>query len=428
MSASRVRPDNSAGGPERSFRVTQYELERAVRESLSRQVAVPRPIVADPAGLAIRAAKRVQRRRALTGVALAAVATVLISTGVAQLGEQSNRNIPPTMVLGNPPGPASPPQIGPTSPQVGRGPGGTAVDLIVGTALTTTGGDRVQLSDVGPVERALRVSGGGWLVLGAPTAAGHTLWSVRPDGASRVMLAGADAIAVAADGQQVAWRDGPELFAAGVVGGQVIAAVRTAVPDRATPVGFVGDAVLVRLDPGRPGYALWRPGSGPPRPGADTITLNVYGVLPDGRAIGQVSAGTPRRPCLAVLDPARDLDPIQTGCGLNLSTDGHGVVSSDGRWLVLNGRAGDWADGPVTALLVDLRRAFGPTPVARPAGPPLAGVVAWAPPQTAVYVEAKGGLVQLGVDRVVAGDAVTAAPVPGGAEGDRPVVVTGGMS
>ena len=120
------------------------------------------------------------------------------------------------------------------------------------------------LPDVGPAERVQPLpSGGGWLVVGAPSTAGRSLWVVQDDGLVQVLLAGAGAIVLAPDSLQVAWRDGDDLLVAGVVGTQLIGSVRTPVPAAAEPVRFVGDSVLVRLDPAGAGHTLWRPGAGP---------------------------------------------------------------------------------------------------------------------------------------------------------------------
>lgn len=376
--------DNQTAGPERPFAVTQDELERALRETFARRVAAPAPLAADPAALAIRRANRAVRRRALTGLALAGAATVLVTTGMAQLGDRPGHQGSPTVVLGDPRNPpASPlPTSSPPTPPM-KGPVRAELDLVVGSWIEGSGGVRRELTGVGPVDRAQRVADyGGWLVTSVASAAGRTLWWVPPNGsAPQVLLAGADAIALAPDGRQVAWRDGRDVLAAGLVGGQLLATIRTPAPDGAVPVGFAGDTVLVR-QPGQGGFAVWpRMAGAVPSTPARSV-LNVYGVLPDGRVVGQVSAGTPRRPCLALLDPARGLTPVRTGCGPELGTDGRGGVSTDGRWLLVNGAAKD-------ALLVDLNT-LGSTVSARPAGPALTGVVAWTPTGTALHVDGDG--------------------------------------
>ncbi|WP_446218191.1 hypothetical protein [Micromonospora sp. IBHARD004] len=409
--------DNQTEGPERPFAVTQDELERALRETFARRVAAPGPLAVDPAALAIRRANRTVRRRALTGLALAGAVTVLVTTGMAQLGDRPGHQGIPAVVLGDPRNvPASPlPTASPRTPPP-EGPVRAELDLIIGSWLEGNGGERRELTGVGPVERAQRVADhGGWLVTSVATAAGRTLWWVPPNGsAPQVLLAGADAVALAPDGRQVAWRDGRDVFAAGLVGGQLLATTRTPAPDGAVPVGFAGDAVLVR-QPGQGGFAVWPRLAGALPSTAERRVLNVYGVLPDGRVVGQVSAGTPRRPCLALLDPARGLAPIRTGCGPELGTDGRGGVSADGRWLLVNG-AGKGA------LLVDLGT-LGSTVSARAAGPAVTDVVAWTPTGTALHVDGAGGLVRVRVERVLAGERPGAAPVDGVPSGDRPVLV-----
>lgn len=409
--------DNRNGAPARPFDVTQDELERAVRETFAQRAAVPRPLTADPAGVAIRRARRIQRQRTLAGLALAAVATVGVSTGVAQLGDGSRTQQRPTVVLGDPSNLARPePLPSGTGPAVGPSVAGT--DLLVGNTIIASNGRRVTLAALGPAERVQRLpEDDGWLVTGVPTAAGRTLWAVSPDGAAQVLLAGADVITVAADGRQVAWRDNEEIVAAGLVSRELIAPVRTPAPATAAPVGFVGNAVLVRLDRDRPGHVLWHPAAGPVSAGPDRRTLAVYGALPDGRLVGQVT-GSGRAGCLALLDPSNGFAPTDSACGAAVSGDGLGAISPDGRWLVVNGRA----DGSDAALLVDLSR-FGATVPVHPAGPPLTGAVAWSSADEAAYVDGSGQLVRLRVERIVAGERAMPEPVPGTDASNRPVVV-----
>ncbi|RQW82145.1 hypothetical protein DKL51_33710, partial [Micromonospora globispora] len=212
--------------------MTEDELERALRETFARRVAAPQPLAVDPAGVAIRRANRTVRTRALAGLALAAVATVVVTTGMAQLRDEPGHQGSPTVVLGDPQGSPSP-LPNPSAPAPTSGPVRAELDLIIGSWIHTSGGERRELVGVGPVERAQRVPDyGGWLITSAPTVAGRTLWWVPPNGSSpQVLLAGADAIAVATDGRQVAWRDGPDILAAGLVGGQLVAPARTAAPD-----------------------------------------------------------------------------------------------------------------------------------------------------------------------------------------------------
>ncbi|MFF5051791.1 hypothetical protein ACFY1S_01215 [Micromonospora sp. NPDC000663] len=419
MSGYRGRSDNLTGRPARPYDVRPDEIEGAVRETLSRQVAVARPLSADPAGQAIRRGNRIRRRRTAAGLSLAAIATVLVSTGMAQLGQDSGREGSPIVVIGDP-DPSARPIPTATVPAPLPSPGMSA-DLLVGGTLISADGKRLELPSVGPAESARPLpAGGGLLVVGTQTTAGRSLWVAQDDGLVQVLLAGAGGIVVAPDGRQVAWRDGTDLVVAGVIGTQLIGSARTPVPAGAEPVRFVGDSVLVRLDPDAPGHALWRPGAGQLTPDGGRHTLNVYGTLPDGRLVGQVAEGEPGDTCLAVLDPTPALKTVGTGCGPELSTDGAGGISPDGRWLLVNGRAGK-AD---RSLLVDLSR-LGPALTALPAGPPVTGAVAWTTGSAASYVDGAGQLVRVDVDQVRAGKPAEPSPVADLGPGDRPILVTG---
>ncbi|MDG4807749.1 hypothetical protein O7634_13410 [Micromonospora sp. WMMD1120] len=395
------------------------ELEDAVRETLSRQVALTRPLRVDPAGQAIRRANRIRRRRTAAGLALAAVSTVLLSAGMVQLGAGAGREGPPILVIGDP-DPANRPN--PTTSISGPAlPSPTATVAVMSQTLVSADGRRLELPDVGPAEHVQPLSdNGGWLVVSTPSTAGRTLWVVQRDGLVQALLAGAGAIVLAPDSRQVAWRDGKDLLVAGVVGNQLIGAARTPAPPTAEPVRFVGDSVLVRLDPSAAGHTLWRPSAGQ-LPGAlDEKTLNVYGPLPDGRLVGQITTDRPGRTCLAVLDPARQLSPVRTGCGLELSRDGVGAVSADGRWLLVNGTTGKVS----RSLLVDLKR-LGPDATAVAAGPAMTGTIIWSNPASASYLDGAGELVRLDVSAARAGRPASPDPVPGLPAGDRPVLVRG---
>ncbi|MEV4118055.1 hypothetical protein [Micromonospora sp. NPDC049645] len=388
-----------------------------MRETLSRQVALARPLGADPAGQAIRRANRIRRRRTAAGIALAAVTTVLLSAGMAQLGAETARDGSPILVIGDP-DPTNRPRPAASNPGTDPSPG-PSTSLVMSETLVSADGRRLVLPDVGPAERAQPLpNGGGWLVVGAPSAAGRSLWVVQNDGLVQVLLAGAGTIVLAPDSLQVAWRDGGDLLVAGVVGTQLIGAVRTPAPATAEPVRFVGDSVLVRPDPAGAGHTLWRPGAGPLPEALDRESLNVYGPLPDGRLVGQVATTGSDKACLAVLTPTRSLDPVRTGCGPDLSQDGVGGISPDGRWLLVNG----WIGKASRALLIDLQR-LGANAPAVAAGPPMTGAIVWSNETDASYLDGSGALVRVDVGRVRAGKPASPAPVPGVPAGDRPVLV-----
>ncbi|MET7949334.1 hypothetical protein [Micromonospora sp. NPDC005324] len=417
MSQFPGRRDNLTAGPQRSYQVRPDELEGAVRETLSHHVALARPLRVDPAGQAIRHANRIRRRRTAVGVALAAVTTVLLSAGMAQLGTETRRDGPPIVVIGDP-DPTNRPLPTPSIPGPAPSPA-TSSSHLVGETLVNADGRRLVLPDIGPAERVQPLpSGGGWLVIGTPSIAGRSLSVVQDDGLVQVLLAGAGAIVLAPDSRQVAWLEGDDLLVAGVVGTQLIGAVRTPVPTSAEPVRFVADSVLVRLDPASAGHTLWRPGAGPLPDALDRLSLNVYGGLPDGRLVGQVTTTDPGRTCLAILAPTRHLDPVRTGCGPDLSQDGVGGVSPDGRWLLVNGGSGKAR----RSLLVDLQR-LGPGATAVGAGPPMTGAIVWSDENQASYLDGAGELVRVDVGQVRAGKPASPAAVPGVPAGERPILV-----
>lgn len=418
MSGFPGQHDNLTDGPRRSYQVRPDEIEGAVRETLSRQVALARPLGADPAGQAIRRAKRIRSRRTAAGLAVAAVITVLLGAGMAQLAAETGRKGSPILVIGDP-DPSNRPIPTASIPGPAPSPGTSSVAPLLSETLVSADGKRLVLPDVGPADRAQPLpDGSGWLVVSAPSTAGRSLWVVQNDGLVEVLLAGAGAIVLAADSRQVAWRDGGDLLVAGVVGTQLIGAVRTPAPATAEPVRFVGESVLVRLDPSDAGHTLWRPGTGQLPAATGQKTLNVYGRLPDGRLVGQIATTGPGRTCLAVLDPARRLNPVRTGCGPTLSRDGIGGISADGRWLLVNGSIGKAS----RSLLVDLQR-LGPGTTAVPAGPPMTGAIVWSDETTASYLDDTGGLVRVDVGPVWAGKPASSAPVPGVQAGDRPLLV-----
>ncbi|MGC4893372.1 hypothetical protein [Micromonospora sp. DT31] len=414
MSGIRPGADNRTGGPERQVPVGEDELERALRETMTRQVATSRLFDSRRAEAVMRRSRRVGRRRTLTGLALAGVATVLVSTGVAQINMADGGVGPPTVVLGDPPGPSAPATSSPPGPSFG--PIRAGLDLIIDGWLAGSGGEMRELAGVSGIERAQRIHDrGGWLLTSVDSTAGRTLWwAPAGDGKPQVVLAAAEAVAISADGRQIAWRDGPHVVAAGVVAGQVIALTRTPAPTGAVPVGFAGDEVLIQ-QPDDGGMSVWnRALDGVPGPVNPDVRA-VYGMRPDGRLVGLVSSGPTRRSCVALLDPADDLAAVRTGCGPEPAADGLGAVSPDGRWLLVNGTAG-------TALLVDLAT-LATTAMSHPAGPVLAGPAAWTRAGTALHIDPAGKLLRVTPERVLAGERPTPWSIEGAPPGRRPVVV-----
>lgn len=356
-----------------------------------------------------RRGRRIRRRRTATGAASVLLICVLAGVGGLSVGDPSK--------------PARP-------------PGGVAlpVDVVVPAGLRTATGELVDLGAVGPVAQASRTPGG-WLVVGTHPAGGSTLWYVPNAGPPAPLLAGPVAVAVAPDGRRVAWRDGDQLLVAPVDGGRLGPVRRTGAPDRVVPTGFAGAAVLVRGPDPDQRYDLWWPERGGYRWSGRDPAVTVYGALPDGRTVvGQLPAADGGRPCLGLLDAARELATTRVTCALPLAPGGRGTISPDGRWLVANGVFAHWFGDTAgagnasaeLALMIDLTTVFGPAPVVRAAGPRLTGPVAWTTGGLLLHAGERGPLLRVSPYRLPGPDPVVdRLPVPETGANDRLLVVAG---
>jgi hypothetical protein len=424
------KPDNLPPPPARSLGVTSGDLERRLRQSLA-QAADPAHAVGgpDPAGRAIRRARRIGRRRSVAGVALVAVATAAATVGVAQLNTGDPRYAGPAWV-GDPTPLFEKPETtyldatrppSETSPQLQREQLSTSplssVDLVLTSQLRTASGGTVDLRPVGVVTQAHEAKDG-WLVVGVPPTGGSTLWYIRPDGGSREVLPAVDAVALAPDGRRVAWRDSARLFSAVIDDGNVKDATQTSAPAQGLPISFVGQGVVMargRAGAGQLGYDVWwpRPGTAyTPRWKEDAA--GIYGPLPDGRTlVAQVSPKAGSRPCLALLDAVNALSVLKTACALQLKAGGPGSVSPDGQWLMAG------TDTPV-AMLIDLRVAFTKEPTAVAAGPAMTDQATWTDADTILHASSDGRLVRV---RAGAKPEVEQVEVPGATADTKVVVV-----
>jgi hypothetical protein len=267
------------------------------------------------------------------------------------------------------------------------------VDVLAADRLVTTAGESIDLSFAGTVRRAYRVAGG-WLVVGS---GGSSLWFVSLGGHPQAVLSKVDSLAVAPDGQRLAWRSG-ELLSYGVVNaGSVTVKRRTIIADQGIPVGFAGGGVLLSRGGGWfGGYDVWWPDRGDYLPTWYPSAVAVYGTLADGHTVAaqvltriDAPGGTVRRWCLALLDAAAGLTLRRTLCDLGLTAQSSGAVSPDGRWLV--------ADAAGRAVLVDLSAFANGQVRTVSAGPALEGEPAWLDRQTVIHPVASGTLVQLRV-------------------------------
>ncbi|GLH95554.1 hypothetical protein [Phytohabitans aurantiacus] len=430
------QPDNLQPGPARPLGVTPDDLERALRESLASASADVAPVRhADPAGTAIRRAKRINRRRSIAGTALVAVATVAAAMGVVQLRPAPERNAGPVWV-GDPypsilrSGDPTPTQLDPPdgSDDLRRQDLAVGdvmpVDVVLNTHLQTASGKVVDLAALGTVTQAHRADSG-WLIVAAQETGRSALWWVNPDGSARELLPPVEAVVLASDGLRVAWLDGARLFSASVIRGQVSGAQQSAALTQGQPVSFLGRAVLMARtrDGGDDEYAVWWPDGGEAfKPTWNGTTVGIYGPLPDGHTVvGQVTQGQNNRACLALLDARNALTVLKTACATRLKRDGSGSVSPDGRWLVAD------AETANLAALVDLSGAFKQrtATATRYAGPLLTGRPVWTDANTVVRAD-HDGLVRVEADELAVDQAkgVEHLAVPSMKAGDRVVVAS----
>jgi len=408
--------------------MTSGQLERSLRETFAQQSAVP-PVCVDPAGSVIRRGRRIQRRRGVLGATLVAVATVAVSALSIQFTAPGGGSTGPAFA-GNPlAGPVdASPGVGaatPAAPRIEPPP----VDVVVGTHLHSVSGRLIDLANVGTVVAARR-SGDAFLVVTAAAGYGSTLWVVREDDAPNAVLPAVDEIVLAPDGSRVAWRDGDRMSVAPVAEGRLGTAVQSGAPAGGRLTSFLGAGVL--LARGRPGgvndgYDVWWPARGTHGAAWSESVTSVYGLLPDGRtAVGQVQVGAEKRPCLALLAADGGLAPIRTTCALQLTPAGHGAVSPDGRWLIVNGRPADSAraSDPGRATVVELDEVFDGRPVVRTAEFVLADDVVWTAADTLLHVGPDGDLIRVTVSRVSGGGKIelNRVAVPGANAGARMIL------
>jgi hypothetical protein len=410
--------------PPRSLGVTSGDLERALRDCLSRRAALTPPSADRLADAAVRQARVTRRRQAGAGALAVVVFAAVAGVALVRFGPSPEPSGPEFVAVDPPPGDTvatTPPPTEEPSPEsatlassVDRdvmAERSLPVDVVVDGGLVTAGGARIDLGTVGGVAGAYRV-GEGWLVLGQ-----GSLWYAVGDTAPRQLLTGVDAVVVAPGGDRVAWREGVRLRLAAVNKGRLIPAGEVAAPDGAEPIAFVGKGVLLARHSGDSvvaSYAVWWPGRSGTPPQRWRSSTGVYGTLPDGRTVvAQIPGTTEKQPCLALLDALAGLTVLDRACDLPLTAGAVGWLSPDGRWLV--------AEGAVDAsVLIDVSRAFGDREPAIDAGPGPYGPGAWTDDRTVVH-GGPGYLVRLRLDRAAAGraDAVEKIPVRGG---DEPVL------
>lgn len=409
--------DNLSRPRQRPPDVTADELENALREMFARQ-AQPSVTHVDPASKVLSRARRIQRRRTATGVALSAVAAVVVATLATQLPMQRAG----TSVVAGDPWSGGTDRGGTSAPsEVATAP---PVDVVIADTLHSADGQVVDLSGVtGEVRIARRVDGG-WLVVAADGSGRSALWRLGLEGAPEVVLSAAEEMVLAPDGSRVAWRRDAQLFVAAVNDEGVGAPVADVIPAGAHLVRFLGAGLLLAGEGTDGGYDVWWPDRKPYQPSWTESVTAVFGILPDGRTVvGRAMLGAAEQ-CLALLDAARGLTPIKQTCAPQLAVGDVGAVSPDGRWLIANRLSATTEPPGGGALVVDLRTAFDERPVSMPLDVALAGDVVWPDNDTVVYTGGRSELVRV---RVAADASVEAErfPTPAGPPTARLLLVDG---
>ncbi|GAA2404432.1 hypothetical protein Cme02nite_68540 [Catellatospora methionotrophica] len=311
-------------------------LEDELREMFAAR-AQTLPAAADPAGRAIRKARRTtRRRRTATGtMTVFAFATVLGGAVAAQgLGPATMTATDPNRVTSQNLWGADQPA---TSRQTQLPTMELPVDLLVGQQLWTSDGQRVDLDHVGDVSMIAKVPEG-WVYSDANTV------RLLPNSAGTpVTLSGQAEWTVSHDGTRVATNDQGTLAVTKVTGqdrGTTIAS--SPVPATAAPVAFFGERVVVASDKG---FDYWSAEA----PSRYTETWNaellaVFGSAGANAAVGIVR-GRDELLCLVDVTAVKKGLKIgaRLGCGELLAralVKLHAALSPDGRLLAVAAPSG----------------------------------------------------------------------------------------
>ncbi|HZN20346.1 MAG TPA: hypothetical protein VFB84_19465 [Micromonosporaceae bacterium] len=328
-------------------------LDDIVRTALQEQVQAP-PAMRSPADRVIADARGVRRRRALVAVCAGVTALAVAVAGLATLRDvrDGGTPVPPATA------PAGTPTTAPPASPAVRADLLTDFHSMDGwRSLHTADGRMVSLAATGGgVDTAYRTAGG-WLVVAYMPQARGSLWLVRPDGSADRLVDRADTKpAVAPDGG-IAWRKGDRLYVGHLAGATLVVDRSTPAPARGSPIAYTGTAVVLGYSETGGGidrHDVWLPANGDYSPSWDTTgrVTTVYQPAPDGSLLGLVRNGSGE--CLTKLDPAANLRPSRTACGLPLRIDPYGLVSPGARWLA----APVFADEETRFGIIDLDRVY----------------------------------------------------------------------
>jgi len=328
-------------------------LEDDLRRTFTERVG-DAPALNDPAGTAIRRARRIRRHRGLLGGAAATVAVAVLGGGLAAVQDwRLSRPVTAEQAAGDAtpvaettfaiPEPTVEPSLGPRPD----------VDLYADGYVWTAGGVRIPVS-----ERETRVTRAYRIPLGWVLGGGHDVQLVNTDG-STVRLSVGSRWVLSSDGTRIAYVVDGSMRVAVLEPGGLVDIATTGVGKETVPLAFAGDQVVIgeveengtlaRVD-------RWEP-NGLYRPNWRQQALTVY-EAPVGDVVAQVP--TALGACLVRLAVATDgLRPAtDEACGIGVSHTGPPpTVSPDGRWLAVR--------TPATVAIYDLRTVFrSPIPAA----------------------------------------------------------------
>jgi hypothetical protein len=286
------------------------------------------------------------RRIALVVAAIAAVGLVAVGV-VTWMPNRSNGPAP----THQPPGTAA---VRPAATGTAiAGPAGipVGVAVIVDNRLVLPDGTNIAIPGAETIRRGYKTLDG-WLI-----EEPGGLWLVRPDHSVHRLSLESD-VAVAPDGGGFAWRTTSTMSVGHLDGDTLVTDETVQAPAEGTPFRYTGAAVILGggCCDGITKFDVWIPSKGPYVPSwvATAHVRGVDAVRPGtSHVIGQVAGPNgPKDTCLAELDPADNLRPVWTACGITRFLDNDATMSPDGHWAQI--RTSDPKTGANEIGLIDL--------------------------------------------------------------------------
>lgn len=316
-------------------------IEDALREAFAAKAGTAPPRSLDGiADVAIRNAGRIRRRRrtAVSGfaafvvMAVAAVATfhVLTPSAPGDTVAQTDPGRQTTQPAGTADTQTAPPAVAKEVP---------AIDGQAQPSQTV----RLKLPDNGTVAAAYKAKDG-YLVVNTGGGGGNKQLVLQDEHNNQeVLVKKASDIAVAKDGDKVAWAQEGTLTVASRSTTSGAASPTTPpkltqqataeVPQSAVPVTFVGPNLVLGREEGA-GYDVWYSGRAYTE-SWDPDVLRIFGVHPDAKSVyAEVKpVDEEKSMCLALLALDQPFKVVQRRCGLPVAAAAGGRVSPDGNWL-----------------------------------------------------------------------------------------------